>query len=129
MAKQRGSGRTYRLYADTFKQQVVREYQNGYNLHYLQRKYEILGNSTIKRWLLEHGLVPIPRKNYLSKVKPQPTSGPSGTQGGDQSMEQQLKALQEQLLDAQLRAEMLERMIEIAEQDHQISIRKKGATK
>ncbi len=41
----------------------------------------------------------------------------------------QLKAAQLQLEDAQIKAEMLERLIELAEQRHQISIRKKDSTR
>jgi len=119
-------------YPTSFKDQVVREYQSGYSMNYLRGKYGIGGADTIPRWLKEKGLRPIPRKNYLAAVNP---SSSNKTTSGDntsldpQALQQQLKAAQEQLADANLKAEMLERMIELAEQHHQINIRKKPNTK
>lgn len=131
MGKKRGPRQNYQLYSESIKAQVVRDYQSGYSIGSLQRKYGIKGHSTIKQWLLSRGLLVMRRKKYLTGVQTPPKSNPSGSNptNGTPSLEQQLKALQEQLQDANLRAEMLERMIEIAEQDHQISIRKKGDTR
>lgn len=127
--------RTYkegRFYPDSFKDQVIREYQSGYSMNYLRHKYEIKGSDTIRKWLHAKGLRTFPRKNYLVKMTPssnKPSEKQSGQQPDVEQLQKQLKAAQLQLEDAQIKAEMLERLIELAEQRHQISIRKKDSTR
>jgi transposase-like protein len=120
------------FYPESLKEQVIREYQSGYSMSYLRGKYGIRGANTIRRWLHAKGLRTIPRKNYLATVK-SPSShqanDPAGSVPDVAQLQQQLKAAQRQLEDAQIKAEMLERLIELAEQRHQISIRKKGGTR
>src|SRR5688500_8378766 len=111
------------FYPDSLKAQVIREYQSGYSMSYLMRKHGIRGANTIRRWLLAKGLRPIPRKNYLAVVKtssPHKPEDQSGDQADVAQLQQQLKAAQRQLEDARIKAEMLERLIELAEQRHQI---------
>lgn len=38
-------------YSQAFRQQVVREYENGASVHSLQQKYGIGGATTIKQWI------------------------------------------------------------------------------
>lgn len=38
-------------YSETFKHQVVREYEAGASVHSLQQKYGITGSPTIKNWI------------------------------------------------------------------------------
>lgn len=41
-------------YPEAFKRQVVQEYENGATIHHLQRKYEIGGNTTIRKWIQKY---------------------------------------------------------------------------
>ena len=42
-------------YSEGFKRQVVSEYEAGTSLITLQKKYGISGNTTIQRWISQHG--------------------------------------------------------------------------
>lgn len=120
------------FYPDSLKQQVIREYQSGYSMNYLREKYDIKGCDTIRRWLHAKGLRTISRKNYLVKMKSTSNDHAekkNGQQPDVEQLQKELKAAQLRLEDAQIKAEMLERLIELAEQRHQISIRKKGDTR
>lgn len=126
--------RTYQegyFYPASLKEQVIREYQSGYSMNYLREKYGIKGCDTIRRWLHAQGLRTIPQKNYIAVVKPsthKPDKGNETTPDA-RDLALELKLAQQQLQDARIKAEMLERLIELAEQRHHISIRKKDDTK
>lgn len=120
-------------YTVEFRQQIIREYQLGYSLGTLSRKYNIKGKMTVARWLQQAGIRPIMKKCYLAQIKSSVLQEAKSTednhQPSERELQQQIKVLQKQLLDAELRAEMLERMMQIAEQDYKLSIRKKPNTK
>lgn len=42
-------------YSEGFKRQVVSEYEAGTSIVTLQKKYGISGNTTIQRWISQHG--------------------------------------------------------------------------
>ena len=45
---------TVKRYSQAFRQQVVREYENGASVNSLQEKYGIGGTKTIKRWIKKY---------------------------------------------------------------------------
>lgn len=42
-------------YSIAFKQQIVKEYENGMSIARLKQKYGITGNTTIQKWIKKHG--------------------------------------------------------------------------
>jgi transposase-like protein len=60
--------RIMKRYSEAFKRQVVSEYEAGFSVQDLRRKYGVTGNGTIERWVrryanagLRHELVTIQR--------------------------------------------------------------------
>lgn len=52
-----------RRYSQAFKQQVVREYENGASIYNLRQKYGIGAHNTVERWVKQYG-----RCGYRSEV-------------------------------------------------------------
>jgi len=111
-------------YSEEFKRKICQEYlESNEGLSALERKYN-LGNSRISAWLKSFGLE-IKKTIYLSspimsaKKDPEPQSEDSAS----------VKLLKKQLEDALLEKELYRKMIEVAERDLKINIRKKSATK
>ncbi len=123
-----------RHYSLEFKHGVIKEYlAGGIGHNALLRKYDIRINGGIVRWMRQLGYAEIPVKDgYLPSAKslPLPAKKPHKDQPSDAlSQEQRIKELERLLEDEQLRSEMYKRMIEIAERDFNIPIRKKSDTK
>ena len=47
--------RTIKRYSESFKIQVVREYETGSSISELSKKYGITGKSTITKWIKKYG--------------------------------------------------------------------------
>ncbi len=120
--KNRAGGKT--VYDDSLKIAVARDYLTG-NLSYSQvaEKYGITGGREVVngfiRWYKKHYDL------HLSKTKTSTseTHHPSVTPG------KTIKQLQQELADANLKIAALEIMIQIAEKELSIDIRKKPGTK
>jgi transposase len=127
--------RSPQYFDEAFKRKVCDEYiRTGVAKTDLLSKYNIRYRSAIQSWLKELGYVDIYQKvPYLSIATPLllPLKKPNNDQpSGALSQEQQrIKELERLLEDEQLRSEMYKRMIEIAERDLNIPIRKKSDTK
>ena len=111
-------------YSEEFKRKVCQEYLDGQGgLRSLEQKYN-LGNSRISCWLKSFGLgikKPIYLSSYVMPAKKQqdiPTEDSAS-----------VKLLKKQLEDALLEKELYRKMIEVAERDLKINIRKKSVTK
>jgi transposase-like protein len=120
-------------YPEELKQQIIREYQGGSSIEALRRKYNIKGKMTISRWLIKRGLKLSPSNVYIASSNERDLQPPKQLQEhSDKSSPElllfQIAGLKRELLAAKLKADMLERMIELAEKDHNISIRKKSNT-
>jgi transposase len=114
-----------------FKRMVIGEYLSGNSSQQaLQTKYGIGGNSAILSWMRKLGYcdkMEVSRSTFegqttillAKKTDLQKQSG----------LQQRIKELERQLQDAQLRAEAFERIIEKAEQEFKLPIRKKPNTK
>jgi transposase-like protein len=123
-----------RHYPEAFKHSVVKEYlAGGIGYRALLKKYDIRTSGSIARWKRQLGYAEVPLKDrYLPSVKSLSLS--SKKTNKDQlsnalSQEQRIKELERLLEDEQLRSEAYRRMIEIAEKDLNIPIRKKSGTK
>jgi transposase-like protein len=122
---------TIRHYSEAFKRQVIEEYMaGGVTQAALQRKYNIGGNCAILNWRrkLGHGsslpqegtnfpVIKSVAMNQKKEVKSLP------------ELQQRIKELERQLEDEKLRAEMYERIIDKAEKELKIPIRKKPNTR
>lgn len=97
------------------------------------RKYDIRTAGCITRWMQELGYTEARVKNrYLpaSESLPLPSKKENKEESsGALSQEQRIKELERLLEDEQLRSEMYRRIIDIAERDYNIPIRKKPNTK
>lgn len=108
-------------YSEEFKKFVCNEFLTGSSTRRaIEKKYKI-GNSRITYWLKEFGYV-IKKSTYIPSLHmPQPPGSNSKT--GSQSR------LEKELEEARLLAEMYRRIIEKAEDELKINIKKKSSTK
>jgi transposase len=123
-----------RHYPLEFKHAVIKEYlAGGIGHRALLRKYDIRINAGIVRWMRQLGYAEVPVKDrYLPSTKPLslPSKKPNkATSTASILQEQRIKELERLLEDEQLRSEAYRRIIEIAEKDLNIPIRKKSDTK
>jgi transposase len=114
-------------YTDEFKFEVVQEYLNrDCSQKDLLEKYEIGGGSTISEWMRRFGL-------KSPSIRQSPIRANMSRQADKSSKEKELEAkvqeLQKQLEYEQLRVLALNTLIEVAERDLKISIRKKPGAK
>lgn len=111
-------------YSEEFKRSVCREYLDGHeSLQTLQKKYK-LGNSRITVWLKSFGW-DVKKIIYLSS-NTMPAKKDQDIQAEDNAS---VELLKKQLEDALLEKELYRKMIEVAERDLKINIRKKSVTK
>ncbi len=109
-------------YSEEFKQIVITDFLTGtLSRKEVERKYKI-GNSRLTYWLRDRGYVinPRPQSLFLSAM-PDPTKS-------DYS-EKEMTILKKELEDTKLLAEAYGQMIDLAEKELKISIRKKFNTK
>jgi transposase len=120
-------------YTESFKRQVVEEYlRSSHSQSYLERKYDIGKNGAIRDWMRQLGYVDAGQKaRYLpASISPSLASKKKKNEPAEPtaSLQKRIKELERRLKDEQLRAEMYSRMIDITEQDLNITIRKKPDT-
>ncbi|MCX2584542.1 hypothetical protein [Pedobacter sp. MR22-3] len=111
-------------YSTEFKMKICNEYMNGNDgIRSLEKKHR-LGNSRLTTWLKQYGMV-IRKSIYLPLDIMSAKKKQVGIPGEDLS----LKLLRKQLEDALLEKELYKRMVEVAERELNIDIRKKSGTK
>ncbi len=116
-------------YTEEFKRHVCNEYiagQGGKNE--LARKYGIGGSSTITKWLRSFGYENTPpdcNSTFLEDDLKEATKGKKK----EQELKEENKRLKEELDNKRLQVEMYSTMIDIAEKELGIDIRKKSNTK
>jgi len=113
------------------KQQVITEYlTQGTGYRQLAAKYGV-SRTTINKWVHIHqgihNLAPTEkqRKYYLSAMNSNPAKIPVDQLQTQEDLQQKIALLEKQLAWEKLRAEALDTMINIAEKQLDISIRKK----
>ena len=113
--------RTYIRYSPAFQRKVVEEIENGkFTVGEIRRIYDIKGSDTIERWLKKLGrshllsrVIRIEMKDEKDKLK---------------ELERQKRELESALAQAHLKILSLETMIDIAEDQFDIKIKKKSDT-
>ena len=121
--KSAGTGKYRVRYSDDFKHQICLKYLSGhYTKEGLQAEYGIKGKSRLLSWLRELG--------YISETGIQFMSPPKiAKPAASENVSEHIRRLEEALIDAQLQAAIYHKMIEVAERDFQIKIRKNLDTK
>jgi transposase-like protein len=113
------------------KQQAITEYlTQGTGYRKLAAKYGV-SRTTINKWVMIHqGIHNIPptekqQKYYLSGMNSKPENTSAGEFNNQQELQKKIALLEKQLAWEKLRADALDTMINIAEKQLDISIRKK----
>jgi len=108
--------KTYKRYSETFKRQVVSEYEAGISVHSLQKKYDIRGSGTINGWIkkyakegFRHELIRIQTKDEIQHIK---------------TLEKKVMELEQALGKVMLEKMKLECIMEELEESYDIEIKK-----
>ena len=122
------------IYSLELRHQICKEHINeGAKLADLVRKYQLSSHSLIHEWLRRLGYLPgINRRTKIAYIDVENLSVLKNNLNKNKAVtkeEQQIAQLKKELEDAKLLAEGYRRMIEIAEQELKIPIRKKRNTK
>ena len=117
-----GIKRTQRDYTLAFKLSVVEQVEHG-ELTYLeaQKRYGIQGRSTVLTWLRKHGHLDWYNLSSSDLMSTEITNPPSLPQ----TPEQRIKALEAELKDANLKAQLFEAMLEIIKTEYGVKLPKK----
>lgn len=122
------------VFTEEFKKKIISEYlESDLTKREILDKYGIRSNSAIQSWMRKYGISdPFGKKDYLGvinldrlKKKPQP----SELELEKKALEKRIREIEQKLAEEQIRTEMLTRVIEIAESDYKLNIRKKPNTK
>jgi len=109
----------YKTYSESFKRQVVREVKSGLISKWeAKKKYDIRGNSCVLNWIRKFEVQDSPRSRTMDYKKLT-----------KEDLIKRLKELERKLEDEQIRAEGYSKMIDIAEDQLKVPIRKKSDTK
>ncbi|MBU1368976.1 MAG: hypothetical protein KJ578_00060 [Bacteroidetes bacterium] len=114
-------------FPDELKYKIVQEYlQSSISKKDLMQKYGVRGNSCIMNWMRKFGLsypteAQIKVNNQVTKEIKKPRQ--------ERELEQKLKTLEQELEYEKLRTKALNTLIDIAEEELKISIRKKSGAK
>jgi len=130
--QKRGYGRIPQIYSEPFRRKVIEEYlSSNVSKMSLLRKYGIKSKSGIQRWMKRYG--------YQEKQPIVPTFTCTSSyalvrkmntgKANKKELEEKIRELERQLQDEKLRSEAYARMIEKAEKELKIPIRKKSNTK
>jgi transposase len=114
-------------FTDEFRFQVIQEYLNtGISQKQLKKKYSIGGNNCINNWMRKFGTseVTVEQINLQQAMSKDEEKTPR-----ERKLEAKVKELERALEHERLRTLALDTMINIAERDLKISIRKKSGTK
>lgn len=116
--------RTQKDYSMSFKLSVVQEYEtNCISMGALQRKYGIQGSETVKRWIEKYGNFDVSNKSAkpMEKSKDQELLE---LRQKVRMLERKNARLEKELEVKDMKAEFFDMMIDIAEKEYNIDIRK-----
>lgn len=113
-----------KYHSDAFKLKVIGEVLNGtYSKEVARKKYGIRGKSAILKWMRYFGVSEqTDPGDYLTRMKEDLNSDA-------EALKKRIRELERALEDAQIKSEVYSRMIDIAERELKIKIRKKPSTK
>lgn len=110
---------THKRYSEVFKRQVVMEYEAGISIPSLQKKYDIGGTETIRRWIkkyakdgFRHELIWIQTSEEINRIK---------------ALEDEVEELQQALGKVMLEKLKLESILEELEVSYGVEIKKNAA--
>ena len=116
------------------KDQIIQEYlATGCGYRKLEKKYGF-SRTTICNWVQIyqgiHNLPPtdLQQKHYLNPMERKQKDNADGSTQKEQELLQKIAALEKQLAHQELRAEVLDTLINVAEKQLNIAIRKKPGT-
>lgn len=114
-------------YPDELKLKIVQEYlTTDVGREALQKKYGVSGNGCINNWMRKFGLAKSEQKQISNQAA---MSKETGKPSRERELEARIKQLEKDLEYERLRAHALDTMINIAERELKIPIRKKSGTK
>ena len=121
-------------FSDEFKRKIISEYlDSDLTKREILDKYDIRSNSAIQSWMRKFGIDdPFGKKEYLGIVKNRalkPKPEPTELELQNKALEKRIRDLETQLLHEKIRTQMLTRVIDIAENDLKLDMRKKSDTK
>lgn len=108
-------------YSQAFKQQVIKEYEEGASTAYLNQKYGIGGGNTIKDWVKKYG-----KQGYRSEVVVIQTVE---DQQEMKDLRQRIKELEGALAQSVLDKRMLETIVEVASRELRLDLKKNFGTR
>ncbi len=112
--------RRKRLFAESFKLQIVKEYESGnYTVKELLRLYD-LSEPTVYRWIYRYSTY---NKKSIQVVEMKDSSDKKL-----KDLEKQIKDLQEAVGRKQMKIDYLEKMIDLAKDHYDIDIKKSSST-
>lgn len=116
------------------KDRIIREYlDTGCGFRKLAAKYGVSRTTICKRVLIHQGIYNLPATENqqiysTSSMNSSPKKAISANQQTEEALLQKIAPLEKQLAHQELRAEVLDTMITVAEKQLNISIRKKPGT-
>jgi transposase-like protein len=117
--------RTIKNVTDDFRMQIIQEYLTGVSKGFLKRKYNLSEPSVITYWMRNFGIED-PNKNSIP-INFMPKKKEESLMVAD--LQKQISQLKASLAHSKMKNEALETMINLAEKEFQIQIRKKSGTK
>jgi len=112
-------------FSEEFKRQVVLEVLSGkLSKEAAKRKYSLKGNTQVLYWIRNYQ-----KSGRCSVSLSLPVMAKQERTTKEMELESKIKLLEQQLQDQSLLREMYDRMIDIAEKEYKIPIRKKPDTK
>jgi len=121
------------FYSEDFKLSVLTDYYvSGESKYFIARKYS-LNDATFSNWVKEYPLdkilLSLPLEEQDLIMARESSKKKNSSVSRQQELEARIKDLEQALALANLRAHALNRMIDIAEENEGIKIRKKPGTK
>jgi len=127
-----GQIKEVKYYTDEEKRAIIEEYlTSGESAKSIQKKYGLYGHSKIRDWMNKFGMrvkVTIRETRIASNTRDRIYFAPV-EMSKDTELEKRVKQLEQELENERLRVMLLDKIIEIAERDLKISIRKKSGAK
>jgi transposase-like protein len=108
-------------YSLSFKQMVVREVEEGGNIEFVRKKYDIGGGTTIQKWIKLFG-----KHHLLNKIIRVETMSERDRM---KQLEEDNKKLKLALADAYMAKECLEGVIKMADEEYKTDLKKNFGTR
>ena len=105
-------------YSVAFKRHVVSEYEQGKSAHELKKRYGISGNGTVERWVREYGREGL--RDQVMRIQH------VDEQDRVKELEARVKELESALAQVTLDRLMYQAMVEVAERDYGLDLKKKS---